>query len=118
MKFNFEADEVVVGALPLEGESDQDERLKAIEPEAPSVPVLAPVLEAEPIAESGRGKRIRKETEYVKLLRDGLGVVGGKTSGVLPRGMQSGTVVSDGLGSDQATVAVGEPELDYAPWRW
>ena len=35
VKFNFEPDEVVVGDLPLEGESQETERLTAIEPEKP-----------------------------------------------------------------------------------
>jgi hypothetical protein len=110
VKFNFEPDEVVVGALPLEGECGNDEHQNAIDPEAPDVVVETPVPEAEPAVEGGRGKRIRKETEYVRLLKEGVGVVGGKMSGVLPRGMQQGTPTVIGGGSDPEEAT----EVDYA----
>jgi len=113
VKFNFEPKEVVVGTLPLEGECGPEERLTAIEPETPDdVAVEAPITEAEPV--EGRGKRIRKETEYVRLLRDGSGVIGGRTNRVLPRGIQPGTVVVDGSEPDHATVVVDGSAVDYA----
>jgi hypothetical protein len=108
---------VVVGALPLEGENQDDERLTAIEPEAnsetPNVVAETPILEAEPIAE-GRGKRIRKETEYVRLLKEGSGVTGNRASEILPRGMQHGTVTTGGGSKDDHAVVAGGPEIDYA----
>jgi transposase InsO family protein len=121
VKFNFEPEEVVVGVLPLEGERTPVERLTidaehdvdnqtSIDVENP---VEDPVPEAKPA--EGRGQRIRKETEYVRLLKEGSGVTGNRGGGVLPRGMRPGTssVGSDGDGTDHAT-AVDCEEVDYA----
>ena len=57
-----------------------------------------------------RGKRIHRETEYVRALRDGTGVTGDR-SRVLPRGMQTG---SKPIVKEQAGIAVDVPEIDYA----
>jgi hypothetical protein len=106
VKFNFEPEEVVVGDLPLEGEMNGNERLADIEPEQPhhddqpgtiesdnrQIRQANPTVDPEPL--EGRGKRIRKETEYVRLLREGSGVTGGR-GGVLPKGIQQGTVVNE-----------------------
>jgi hypothetical protein len=70
MKFNFPAEEVVIGVLPLEGERTDNECLTTIDSEEHEVVTKAPDVE-EPLipgiteVEGGRGKRIRKETEYV-----------------------------------------------------
>ena len=106
VKFNFEPNEVIVGALPLKGEYGGDDNDERKVPDEILVPETR--TEPEPAVKSGRGKCIRKETEYVRLLREGMGVVGGKTSGVLPRGMQLGTSVVTGDGPELTT------EVDYA----
>ena len=119
VKFNFEVEDVVGVPLPLEGENGNgrnrpDERLTSIDPEVSKTPakeVLAP--STEPLAE-GRGKRIRKETEYVRLLREGSGVTGEKSGKVLPKGMQSGTVLGGGSDAEHATVVVGGSGIEYA----
>ena len=59
VKFNFDPDEVVVGALPLEGEcGGDDEHLNEV-PKVLEIPVSeAAEPEPEPAMESGRGKCI------------------------------------------------------------
>jgi hypothetical protein len=128
VKFNFPPEEVIIGLLPLEGERNDNERLTAIEPEMreaitkPSdveeTEVVPDVEETQvvPEVEEGRGKRIRKETEYVRMLKDGSAITGSRTGGVLPRGMRSGSSVVAGGGSemDSAIVAGGGSEIEYA----
>ena len=108
VKFNFEPDEVIVGDLPLEGEQGSDERLSTIAPgttdhdhqSATTGTELRQISveniqnrqekltdNSEPI--EGRGKCVRKETEYVRMLREGSAVTGGRN--VLPKGLQHGT---------------------------
>lgn len=110
VRFNFEPEEVVVGVLPLEGERKVDKRSMTIESEKHDVE--APV----PDAKTGRGHRIRKETEYMKLLKGGLGVTGTRMGEVLPRGMQPGSTIAveSEEDVDQATAVSCEPEIDYA----
>src|ERR1700678_2511348 len=74
-----------------------------------------------PEAAEGRGKRVRKETEYIKLLKAGTGVTGDRTGGLLPRGMQPGThvPVSNGDGGERvpehaSVVDYQAEEVDYA----
>ena len=105
VKFNFEPDEVIVGALPLEGECAGDDNDECKVPD--EIPVPETKTKPEPAVKSGRGKCIQKETKYVRLLREGVGVVGGKTSGVLPRGMQLSTSVVTGDALELTT------EVDY-----
>ena len=78
IKFNFDAEEVVVGSLLLEGEILDNERLMAIEPDEPhhADPLATTEPEHHQIqvdthqigqdntepSDQGRGKRIRKET--------------------------------------------------------
>ena len=102
VKFNFEPDEVIVGDLPLEGEQGSDERLSTIAPgttdhnhqSATTGTELRQISveniqnrqekltdNSEPI--EGRGKCVRKETEYVRMLREGSAVTGGRN--VLPK---------------------------------
>ena len=116
VKFNFEPNEVVVGALPLEGEEGSDERLTAIEPEKHQTPDDIPIPEAEPIPEpnKGRGHRIHKESDYVKMLK-GRSAVTGNRGGVLPKRMRPGTVIDNRLEArEESTAAVSEVEVDYA----
>ena len=125
VKFNFEQEEVVVGVLPLEGERKPVKRLtinakhdvKNQGPNQASIDVENlvedPVPEAKPA--EGRGQRIQRETEYVRLLKEGSGVTGSRGGGVLPRGMKPSTssVGGDGDGTDHTT-AVDCEEVDYA----
>jgi hypothetical protein len=121
VKFNFEPDDVVVGMLPLEGERVDDERLEAIEPEQHEVVNQTPDVEVDQInpgndaevdaTDQGRGKRIRKETQYVRMLKDGSAVTGSRTGGVLPRGMRPGTSTVAGGGSE---VEIDESDVDHA----
>ena len=76
-------------------QDDQGERLGAIDPENSQkrskirqISLDDQATDAE--LTEGRGKRIQKETEYVRLLREGSGVTGSRRE-VLPKGMQSGT---------------------------
>ena len=110
VKFNFEDDEVVVGVLPLEGEFESGERSTPDEApnETEAVNDQNETTDDLPTTE-GRGKRIRKETEYVRALRDGTGVTGDR-SRILPRGIQMGSTVVE----EQAGIAIDVPEIDYA----
>ena len=133
VKFDFQAEEVVVGMLPLEGERMIDERLMTIESEKQQIdneppaedveiPMVVPEVVPEvPEAAEGRGKRVWKETEYIKLLKAGTGVTGDRTGGLLPRGMQPGThvPVSEGDGGKRvpehaSVVDYQAEEVDYA----
>jgi hypothetical protein len=70
-----------------------------------------------PEAAEGRGMRIRKETEYVKLLKAGSGTTGTRTGEVLPRGMRPRTSIVEDDGKeveDQASVVDYGLEVDYA----
>jgi hypothetical protein len=132
VKFNFETEEVIVGDLPLEGEQSIDERSSVVRPETTdqinhpgtieselrhisteNLPIRQanPTVDPEPF--EGRGKRIRKETEYVRLLREGSGVTGGRGS-VLPRGMQQGTVVGDTEAIQTAITREDGAEVEHA----
>ena len=87
VKFNFESEDVIIGVLPLEGEYKIDERpnetpifkdgnkTNNVSPDETLIP--NDNLPTESLVE-GREKRIRKESEYVKLLREGSGVTGQK----------------------------------------
>ena len=118
MKFNFDDTEVNVGILPLEGEIRNDEQQPNISqsiPEVPEAPIETPDAEntmkpniVEPIEPTeGRGKTVRKETDYIRMLREGTGVTGQRTQtgDPLPRGMQTGSTT---LAGDVGSVAVEE----------
>ena len=103
VKFNFE-DKVNVGVLLLEGEARHDVELEpniSPNPETPfddnEMPALEELLEDTDDVQltEGRGKHIRKETEYVRMLRDGVGVTGEKSKGLLPKGMQTRSTSSN-----------------------
>src|ERR1700678_308994 len=66
-----------------------------------------------PEAAEGRGKRVRKETEYIKLLKAGTGVTGDRTGGLLPRGMQPGTHVPVSEGDGGKRVPEHASVVDY-----
>ncbi|KAF8815816.1 hypothetical protein BYT27DRAFT_7034917, partial [Phlegmacium glaucopus] len=105
VKFNVD-DEINVGHLPLEGEKEPD----VVEQQEPnniiqSIPETSATQETsnfktsnenitqpdviEPVQPSeGRRKQIRKESPYVKLLKEGAGVTGEKSKSLLPKGMQ------------------------------
>ena len=110
VKFNFQDDEVVVGVLLLEGEFEGGERSTPDEApnETEAVNDQNETTDDLPTTE-GRGKHIRKETEYVRALRDGTGVTGDR-SRILPRGIQMGSTVV----KEQAGIAIDVPEIDYA----
>ena len=115
VKFNFKPNDVVVGVLllqgvlPLEGEETDNERLTTIESEKQLVVIETPDVEVDDPITQGRGKCIRKETQYVRMLKDGSGVTGSKKGRVLPRGMQFGTVVVD-----ESNTGLDESEIDHA----
>ena len=121
VRFNVE-EEVIVDVLPLEGENMpeiDDERPTINNADNRDVDNVIPDAEIpNPVPEvvEGRGKRIRKETEYVRMLREGSGTTGGRTGETLPRGMQSGTVpvTADTQRTEYATSVSLEPELDHA----
>ena len=131
VKFNFEPDEVIVGDLPLEGEQSGDKCLPTIESEMMDQidhpgPIIdypgtiestnrhisvenIPNRQENPVvnmeAPGGRSKQVQKETEYVRMLREGLAVTGMR-GGMLPRGMQSSTSIieSEDVEHTMATV--------------
>ena len=80
VKFNF-SDEAVVRLLPIEGETPTDATNPTVTPQKPTNTVE---IDPEPV--EGRGKRIRKEFEYMRMLRDGTATTGQRT--MLPKGMQ------------------------------
>ena len=116
IKFNFEPDEIVVEMLPLKGERRDGEHLTAIESKKQELDneTTAPVLESN----TGRGQQIRKETEYVRMLKDGSVVTGIRRGGVLPKGMRPGTTITQAVDNKErvkhAMTVNLEPEFDYA----
>ena len=103
VKFNFKPEEVV--GVPLEGENKQNnsQHLTPIakpelhNPITEDIPVNVPEA---PVETEGRGRQIRKESEYVRLLREGAGITGEKST--LPRGIQTGSVI------------ISETEIEHA----
>ena len=115
VKFNFKPDEVIIGDLLLEGEQSVDEHLSAIEPkttdqvdhpgsivnhpeavESGNLPISIKNLQnrqANPDVKlealGGRGKQVSKETEYIRMLREGSAVTGMR-GGLLLKGIQHG----------------------------
>ena len=120
VKFNVE-DEVL---LPLEGENTpkvNDERQlvdennkREVDNHTPDAEIPNPI----PEATEGRGKHIRKETEYIRMLREGSGTTGGRTGETLPRGIQAGTSETPTTIDDQriehASAVTLDSEIDYA----
>ena len=108
VRFNFNEEESSVKVLPLEGETEHNEQPSTSQsaPETPAVenelisdtPDENPtqVDEGEPIQPTeGRGKRVRRETDYIWMLREGTGVTGERRGDPLPRGMQTGSTPGD-----------------------
>lgn len=95
----------------------ENERLTTIDPEIHDLDNETPdpeIPDPVPEATEGRGKRIRKETEYVRMLREGSATTGAR-GGVLPRGMQVGTPADGGDVVEHATaVEFWGEEVDYA----
>ena len=116
VKFNFEAEEVV-GVL-LEGENKQNSnghltpltKPKLHNPTIEDVPVNVPEA---PVETEGRGRRIRKESEYVRLLREGAGITGDKST--LPRGIQTGSVIVSETEIEHAMATVVESAKGLMP---
>src|SRR5271168_3561751 len=90
VKFNF-ADEVIIGTLPLEGEEPA-----TVEQSIPPLPSETPIPDIvisepdaiEPTEELGRGKRVRKESEYVWMLSNGNGTTSAcPNNSLLPKGL-------------------------------
>ena len=130
VKFNFE-EEIVVGQLPLEGENTTSEPKtsqnlpipkstieEVVEPVDVEVPDhLGEAFESEPPAE-GRGKRIRKESDYARRLRDGEGVTTGLPSAtLLPKGLprvqeerETGNLADD----EEIELDVADVEREFA----
>ena len=118
VKFNFD-EEVVVGELPLEGENDTGECLTTTESEKHNIDNQSPSVETPetvPEVVEGRGKHIRKETEYIRMLKDGSGVTGSRAGGILPRGMQTSTSnPPDEINEAEHATAVNiESEIEHA----
>ena len=88
VRFNVE-EEIVVDASPLEGENTpeiNDERQSATETDRQNVDNTpdAEIPNLIPEATEGRGKHIRKETEYIRMLREVSGTTGSITGETLP----------------------------------
>src|ERR1700678_3228524 len=93
VKFNFE-DEIEIPILPLGKEH--------IQPETSPIETSDEDVEKKDIIEEipptkGKGKRIRKESGYIRRLREGEGVgkTGERTTNVLPRGRSEGTSIME-----------------------
>ncbi|KAF8811869.1 hypothetical protein BYT27DRAFT_7088542, partial [Phlegmacium glaucopus] len=102
VKFNFEDEEIRIGIIPFEEEVGDVESTKEkaeLIPEIPEIPEVEDVTEQpndEPIEViEGRGKHVRKESGYIKRLRGGDGITGER--GVLPKGLQKGSIVEVNL---------------------
>ena len=74
--------------VPVEGGRDESADRLATAPSTAG----APVAQDTPVGvQQGRERRIRKESAYVRRLREGEGTVDGTSEGKLPEGMQEGT---------------------------
>ena len=121
IKFNFD-EEVVVGILPLEGEQPVVEQpIQPILPQPVETPVETPVEipvetsivpeividQPNPVEETlGRGQRVRKESEYVRLLRQGTGTTSARPSdSLLPKGISSGSNEVGGVAVEDLAMA-------------
>ena len=97
IKFNF-TNGVVIRVPPLKGETVNNECLPIPTTDEPTnTPAISNIDTpdvAQPPDKEGRGKRVRKETEYVRMLREGTGITG-QRSGVLPKGIQVGSSPKD-----------------------
>ena len=98
VKFNFN-DETIVRVLPLEGESEDDELKTQTPTQNPEDTSQESV--AEPVKR--RGSRIRKESKYVRMLKEGSAITGSK--GVLPKGMRG---VDENAEAEHAMASVVE----------
>ena len=90
VRFNFD-DETIVQVLPLEGEVGNNEP-NTLTNNISNEPTEEHVVDT-PEAVEGRGKRIRKESQYVRMLKEGMAVTGQRSKDVLPKGMRLGSTV-------------------------
>ena len=104
VRFNFN-EETIVRILPFEGETTgepEESNNSNVKDSNVSQEPVAP--EPEPV--EGRGKGIRKESEYVRMLQEGAGVTGQR--GVLPKGIRSVEAVDEGVEAEHAMASVIE----------
>jgi Reverse transcriptase (RNA-dependent DNA polymerase)/gag-polypeptide of LTR copia-type/GAG-pre-integrase domain len=86
VKFNV-TDEAIVRLLPIEGETPINTTTTTSPSEKSTVaPRDFDVVQNVEEPEGGRGKRVRKESEYMRMLNDGSATTGNKS--VLPKGMR------------------------------
>ena len=92
VKFNFK-DEIEIPILPLGKEDIQQSKTPSIENSDEDVE-KKDIIEDIPPTE-GRGKRIQKESGYIRRLKEGEGVgkTGERMMSILPRGIQEGTSI-------------------------
>ena len=110
VKFNFN-DSIIVRVPPLEGETSNTEHLSEIlevpaDDDPKDVPVTPNVEVPDDIPEEveGRGRRIWKETEYVRMLKEGTAVTGQRT-GILLKGMRGGSTVESVVDVEEHAMA-------------
>ena len=121
VKFNFE-DEIEIPILPL-GKEHIQPKTSPIETSDEDVEKKDIIEEIPPT--EGKGKRIRKESGYIRRLREGEGVgkTGERTTNVLPRGIQEGTSIMEpeledfAMATASATAEGLEPTYEEARKR-
>jgi hypothetical protein len=101
IRFNFN-DEVIVGVLPLKEEDRpatqtvepavkqniEPQTIQPIELTTEIATETPEMVSEEPVEKLGQGRHSRKDSEYVKLLKQGTGVTGTRQGGsLLPRGI-------------------------------
>ncbi|KAF8814408.1 hypothetical protein BYT27DRAFT_7053013, partial [Phlegmacium glaucopus] len=130
VKFNFDEDDIMVKILPLEGEirnielqnaqpEDRTSSIEEIPDETPNVELNVDDVDMRDVVEpiEGRGKRIRKESEYVRMLREGAGVSGERRrANLLPKGVQIGSeIVAEVAVEDYAMASVTQSSEGIEP---
>ncbi|KAF8799613.1 hypothetical protein BYT27DRAFT_7066735, partial [Phlegmacium glaucopus] len=105
VKLNFEEEEIRIRIAPLEEEVGEVEDVESTKEKAKSIPEIPEIPEVEDVTEQpndgpikvaeGRGKRVCKESGYIKRLRGGDGITGER--GVLPKGLQGGSILEVNL---------------------
>ena len=125
VKFNFNEEVIVRLSPPLEGETDPNdfqeetdetpnetpnvegnsevvERQRAVQPRVDRYSdVVEPAQEAtQPSDDLGRGKRIRKESEYIRMLKEGSAITGQRTRQGVPRVLPTGIRAAEEAAKD------------------
>ena len=99
VKFNFNEEVVVRLSLVLEGEVDNSKPSEVPNIDG-NLDIVEPLEAVQPInVTEGRGKQLRKETEYVRMLKEGTAVTGQRT-GILLKGMRGGSNVKSAVDVD------------------